>query len=112
MLETHVVCLYCVVDFLVYCLKFSLPPKGIPVGSPSRGGDVMVYAFDIKLTELAHSFYPVLVSISVFTALSAVFHSINSPNNSPFFFTLFFWSYLCLTDSFSYISLYESLLQP
>ena len=37
-----------------------------------------------KPTELAHSFYSVLVSISVFMALSTVFHSINSPDNSPF----------------------------
>ena len=36
-----------------------------------------------KPTKLAHSFYIVLVSVSVFMALSTVFHSINSPNNSP-----------------------------
>ena len=34
-----------------------------------------------KQTELAHSFYSVLVSISVFLALSTIFHSINSPGN-------------------------------
>ena len=34
-------------------------------------------------TELAHSFYSVLVSVSVFMVLSTVFHSINSPDNSP-----------------------------
>ena len=33
--------------------------------------------------ELAHSFYFVLVSVSVFMALSTVFHSINCPDNSP-----------------------------
>ena len=32
-------------------------------------------------TELAHSFCFVLVSISVFIALSTVFHSLNSPDN-------------------------------
>ena len=37
---------------------------------------------DIKPIELAHSFYSVLVSVSVFKALSTVFHSINSANNS------------------------------
>ena len=37
-----------------------------------------------KPTKLAHSFYSVLVSISVFIVLSTVFHSINSPDNSPF----------------------------
>ena len=38
-----------------------------------------------KPTELAHSFffYSVLVSVSVFMAVSAGFHSINSPHNSP-----------------------------
>ena len=35
-------------------------------------------------TELAHSLCSVLVSISVFVALSTVFHSINSPDNSLF----------------------------
>ena len=36
--------------------------------------------------ELANSFffsYSVLVSISVFMALSTIFHSITSPDNSP-----------------------------
>ena len=36
-----------------------------------------------KPTELAHTFYSVLVSISVFMALSTVFHSTNPPDNSP-----------------------------
>ena len=74
-----------------------------------------VYVFDRKPTELAHSFYSVLVSVSVFMALSTVFHSINSPDNSPFFvcfFTLFFWFYLCLIGPFNCIFLYESLLEP
>ena len=38
-----------------------------------------------KPTELAHSFYFVLVYVSVFMALSTIFHSINSPDNSPLF---------------------------
>ena len=37
-----------------------------------------------KLTELAHSFFSVLLSVSVFMALSTVFHSINSPVSSQF----------------------------
>ena len=52
-----------------------LRAASVPAGSPSRGGCV----------ELAHSFFSlkksVLVSISVFMALSTVFHSIDSPNN-------------------------------
>ena len=54
-----------------------------PAGSPSRGGDVAVYVFDINQPSLPIPFYSVLVSISVFMALSTVFHSINSPDNSP-----------------------------
>ena len=51
------------------------------MGSPSRGGDVMS---DINHPSLPTPFYSVLVSISVFMVLSTVFHSINSPDNSPF----------------------------
>ena len=39
---------------------------------------------DINQLSLPTPFYSVLVSISVFVALSTVFHSINSPDNSPF----------------------------
>ena len=39
---------------------------------------------DINQPSWPTPFYSVLVSISVFTALSTVFHSINSPNNSLF----------------------------
>ena len=49
----------------------------------SRGGDVAVYVFDINQPSLSTPFYSVLVSVSVFTALSTVFHSINSLDNSP-----------------------------
>ena len=55
----------------------------VPTGSPSRGGDVAVYVFDINQPSLPTPFYSALVSVSVFMALSTVFHSINSPNNSP-----------------------------
>ena len=54
----------------------------IPMGSPSRGGDVAVYVFDINQLSLPTPFYPVLVSVSVFMTISTVFHSINSPDNS------------------------------
>ena len=50
-------------------------------------------------------------SISVFMSLSTAFHSINSPDNSPFSHSIL--PVLSLsTDPFNYISLYESLLQP
>ena len=53
------------------------------MGSPSRGGDVAFYVFDINQPSLPTPFYSVLVSISVFMALSTAFHSINSPDSSP-----------------------------
>ena len=52
-------------------------------GSPSRGGDVVVYVFHINQPSLPTPWYSVLVSVSVFMALSIVFHSIHSPDNSP-----------------------------
>ena len=70
-----------------------------PAGSPSRGGDVAVYVMDINQPSLPTPFYSVLVSVSVFVALSTVFHSINSPDNSllphsvlPALFLLY-WSF-------------------
>ena len=56
----------------------------VPTGSPSRGGDVAVYVFGINQPSLPIPFYSVLVSIFMYMALSTVFHSINSPDNSPF----------------------------
>ena len=56
----------------------------VPADSPSRGGDVEVHVFDINQPSLPTPFYSVVMSISVFMALSTVFHSINSPDNSPF----------------------------
>ena len=56
----------------------------VPVGSPSRGGVVTVYVLDIIQTSLPTPFYSVLASIPVLMALSAIFHSMNSPDNSPF----------------------------
>ena len=53
------------------------------MGSPSRGGNVAVYVFDVNQPSLRSAFYSVPVSVSVFIALSAVFYSINSPDNSP-----------------------------
>ena len=51
----------------------------------SHGGNVVVYVKDINQPSLPTPFffYPVLASISVFMALSTVFHSINSPGNTP-----------------------------
>ena len=43
----------------------------------------MVYVTDINQPSLPTAFYSVLVSISDIVALAVVFHSINSPDNSP-----------------------------
>ena len=77
--------------FVIKCVstKYSLfltcvlQSVGVPTGSPSRGGDVGVYVFDIHQSSLPTPFHSVLVSVSVFIALSTVFHSINSLDNSP-----------------------------
>ena len=61
----------------------SLLPVSDPTGSPSRGGDIMVYVFDINQPSLPTPFNSVLVSVSVFMALSTLFQSINSSDNSP-----------------------------
>ena len=53
------------------------------MGSPSSGGDVAAYVFDINQLSLSTPVYSVLVSISVLMALSMVFRSICSPDNSP-----------------------------
>ena len=56
-------------------------------GSPRAHLHVVVMSrfvpFGINQPTLSTPFYSVLVSVSVFTALSTVFHSINSPDNSP-----------------------------
>ena len=52
-------------------------------GSPSPGGDVVVYIKDINQPSLPTPFYSDLESTSVFMALSTVFRLINSPGSSP-----------------------------
>ena len=101
--------------FLTSLVSSSLPSVVffVPAVSLSRGGDVTVYVKDKNQPSLPTPLYAVLVSISVFMALSAVFHSIASPDKSPFshsvlpvLFLLPYWSFQL------YISLYESLLRP
>ena len=93
-------------------LKFSWScGETVPTGSPSRGGNVTVHVCDINQPSLSTPFYSVLVSISVFMALSTVFRSINSPDNSVFSLCSSGLN-LCPIGPFNYMSLYESLLQP
>ena len=54
----------------------------VPAGSPSRGGDVVVHVKVINQPSSPTPYYFVLVSVSVFMALSTVFHSTNSPDKS------------------------------
>ena len=67
---------------LSVCKKLIYSLRHFPTGSPSRGGDVAVCVKDINQPSLPTPVYSALVSVSVFLALSTVFHSINSPNNS------------------------------
>ena len=69
------------------------------------------YGLNINQPSLPTPFYSVLASTSVLMALSTAFHSINSPDNSPFSDSVLL-VLLCLIGPFNYISLYESLLQP
>ena len=69
------------------CERLVLRYVVVPTGSSSDGGDVAVSLFDISPPSLPTPFYSVLVPVSVFMALSTVFHFINfinSPDNSPF----------------------------
>ena len=77
------VCLLTKSHFPQVLMTESLSFCFVPMGSPSRGGDVVVYVFDINQPSLPTLFYSVLVSVSAFMALSTVFHSISSPYNSP-----------------------------
>ena len=84
----------------------------IPLGSPSSGGDVAAYVFNICQSSLPTPVYTVLVSVSVFLAFSTVFHFINSPNNSPFFLCSSGLISTLLVLSTIYLSLKDSLPQP
>ena len=57
--------------------------RAVPAGSPSLGRDVTVYVFDLNQPSLPTPSYSVLVAVSVFMAISTVFYSVNSPDNSP-----------------------------
>ena len=73
------VCVRARVHARVLCIALT----GVPVGLPSRGGDVTVYVLDISQPSSPTPFYSALVSVPLFVALSTVFYSINSPDNSP-----------------------------
>ena len=80
----------------------------VPSGSPSRGGDAAAYVFNISEPSLPIPFYSVLVTFSVFKALSTVFHSINSPDNSLLSHSVLPVSFLPYWSFQLYISLGKS----
>ena len=89
-------------SFIKVCNSHDL----VPAGSPSCGGDVVVYFSDINQLSLPTLFYSVVVSVSVFMALSTVFYSINSPNNSllsHFVVLVLFLPYLVLSTTFLFM---------
>ena len=113
--ESILVVAYIIHNIFTRCVSMPgrlpvLPWLVVLLGSPSRAGDVRVYVPDINQPSLPSPFYSVLVSASVFMALSTVFYSINSPDNSPFPHSVL--PVLSLTGPFSYASLCESLRQP
>ena len=72
------------------------------------------YVFHTNQPSLLTPFYSVLVSISVFVALSTVFHSINSPDNSSLSHSVllvWFLPSLVLSTTYLSLSLDESHLQ-
>ena len=82
----------------------------VPAGPPSRDGDVTVYVLDMNQPNLPTLFI-LLLCLFVFIALSTVFHSINSPDNSPLSHSIFLVLF-CLIGPFNYVSLDDSLPQP
>ena len=59
---------------LLFGATFLFQFLGVPAGSPSPGGNVAVYVSDINQPSSPTPFYSVLVSISVFMAVSTVLH--------------------------------------
>ena len=81
-----------------YFQRETLHHVRVRTGSPSRGGDVTVFLFDRSQPSVHTPFDSVLVSVSVLMSLSTVFHSINSPDNSPLSYST---RYLLMNVSFS-----------
>ena len=88
---------------------YLLHPGEIPTGSPSRDGDVAVYVLDIKKKpSLLTPVCSVLVSISVFMALSTGCRSINSPDDSPLSHSVLLILFLPYWSFQLYISVWKS----
>ena len=83
-----------------------------PAGSPSRAGDVAVYVKVVHQSSVPTPFDSVPVSISVFMALSTVFHSTNSPDDCPFSHSVLPVLFLPYASFQLYISLLKSPFSP
>ena len=64
------------------CMPARYYQTNVPAGSPACGGDAAVYVFDMNQLSLPTPFY-LFLCLLLSMALSTVFHSINSPDNSP-----------------------------
>ena len=60
-------------DGPLICSNYIGPHTVGPAGTPSHGGDVVVYVFDINQLSLPAPFYSILMSIPASMALSTVF---------------------------------------
>ena len=90
-------------------LEYNNPSGWGPCGLNFSGGDVAIYVFNINQPSLPTSFYSVLVSVSNFMALSAVFRSINSPNSA---FSLFSSGLISASLSFQLYIFMKVSLSP
>ena len=67
-----------------------------------------MYVFDVNQPSLPTPFYFIRVSVSVFMALSTVFDSINSPDNSPLSHSVLYVLFLPYLSFQLYISVLKS----
>ena len=89
---------------IFHTLPFSGPRRLVYLWWESCG-----LCFYINQPSLPTSFYSVLLSISIFMALSTVFHSINAPDTSPLSHSVLLVLFLPLWSFQLYISLWKSL---
>ena len=90
---------------------FHTSSKPLILGSPQAQLLVvrmLCYVKDTNQPRLPTPFYSVLVPVSVFMALSTLFHSINSPNNSSLSHSILLVLILLCWSFQLYISLWKS----
>ena len=97
---------------ITLCLTLSLSLSLVPTGSPSSGGDVVVYVKDINQSSMPTPFYSVLVSVPIFTTLSAEFYSINCSNNYSLSHSVLLFLFLPYWSFHLYVSIINVSLSP